>query len=409
MLKGPIRWVRGRPMTAVSLLIMVVAASIGIVVSERWTTQQLLQEGEAALAERDYAKARDKFRHYLDARPQDARARLLAARTSRRLKDFDEAIEQLKRCQDVGGDAEAVGVELALVDIQRGRDAPGNALRRRAQASDELGLGILEVVIQFDLDSTRLHQALEELNLYLTHRPDDLQALLGRGFVWERFLSFADAVNDYRRAVATHPNNETARIRLADALLIAGSPEDAMEQYKWLAGRWPDRVEVRFGLARCHRRLGRVEVARAILDILVAECPDHGEVHWERGQLELENDRPSEAESWLRRALAIIPHDRRVSYSLFQCMLALNRKKEAEEFQARVTKIDDDLQKIHEIREQVFRRPNDAALRCAGGLIFLRNGEKREGIRWLRMALNLDPTCEVARQELAKVGEAAPP
>lgn len=402
-MRGPIRWVCRRPVTSMSILILVAAVSVGTVVWQRWATRQLLHEGEEALTERDYAKARNCFNRYLDARPGDTRARLLAARVSRKLKDYNEAVKQLKRCQDDGGEAEAIGVELALIDIQRGKDAPGTALRRRAQMGDELGLTILEVVIQFDLDTSRLHQALEGLNLYLAHRPNDLQALLGRGFVWERFLYFADAVNDYRKAVAAHPNSELARLRLADALLIAGSPEDAMEHYQWLAERWPDRTEVRFGLARCKRRLGQVEEARAMLDALVADHPNSGEILWERGQLDLENDRPAEAESWLRRALAIIPHDRRVSYSLSQCMLALNRKEEAQQFQVRVAQIDADLRKLHEIREQVFRRPNDAALRCEGGLIFLRNGERREGIRWLQLALNLDPACETARMELAKI------
>lgn len=176
-----------------------------------------------------------------------------------------------------------------------------------------------------------------------------------------------------------------------------------MENYLWLAERWPDRLEVRFGIARCKRRLGQVEEARAMLDALITDRPNGGEILWERGQLDLENDRPADAEPWLRRALAIIPHDRRVNYSLSRCFLALNRHEEAQQFQFRVTQIDADLQKIHEIRENVFRRPNDAALRCEGGLLFLRNGERREGVRWLQMALSLDPTCEIARKELAKI------
>lgn len=406
---GAIKRIRSRTATVIAALLLVTAVVTGGVFWQRWSTEQLLHEGEEALAARDYAKARDRFNRYLDRRPRDTRVHILAARAARKLKAYDEASAHLARCRDEGATDEAIGFELALIDVQQGKDAPGTALRRRAQVGDEVGLAILEVVIQFDLDTSRLHQALEELNLYLVHRPDDLQALLGRGFVWERFLYYADALNDYRRAVSTHPDSELARLRLADNLLISGSPQEAMEQYQWLAERWPDRVEVRFGLARCKRRLGRTEEALSMLDALAAEHPCDGEILWERGQLDLENDRPAEAESWLRRALQIIPHDRRVSYSLSQCMSALNRKDESRRFQARVAEIDADLRKLHEIREQVFRKPNDAALRCEGGLIFIRNGERREGVRWLKMALSLDPACETARTELAKIQRSAQP
>jgi hypothetical protein len=35
-------------------------------------------------------------------------------------------------------------------------------------------------------------------------------------------------------------------------------------------------------------------------------------------------------------------------------------------------------------------------------LLFLRNGERREGLRWLRLALRLDPGCQEARKALAE-------
>ena len=100
---------------------------------------------------------------------------------------------------------------------------------------------------------------------------------MGRAFVWERFLSFADALEDYRRAVAAHPENERARLKLADTLLIAGTPAEALTHYQWLADRNPAHPPVRLGMARCHRRLGHPDEAVAILDGLLAEYPDHGE------------------------------------------------------------------------------------------------------------------------------------
>jgi tetratricopeptide (TPR) repeat protein len=388
-----------RPWTFALLLAAVLAAG-GFAVWRHWTGR-LLSQGEEALEGREYTRALEQLARYLSARPGDVRARLLAARAARRLRKYDEATEHLRRCERDGGDPATIAVEFALCEVQRGDASRVPELRRRALEEDDLALVILEVLIQYDIDTDRLSQALHELTIYLTHRPDDLQALLGRGKVWENFLYFADALVDYRKAVAAHPDNERARLKLADTLLIAGKPDEALEQYQWLARRWPDRPEVRFGLARCRRRLGEPEQARILLDGLLAEGTENGEMLWERGQLELEQGQQSVAEKWLRRAFQAAPHDRRVNYSLYVCLLGLERPEEAETFRLRVARIDADLLRMDQVRKEVMGRPDDAALRCEGGLLLLRNGERREGVRWLQTALRLDPNCESARRALA--------
>src|SRR5690348_9958316 len=321
-----------RPWSFVILLLALAALGTGGYAGWRWwAARQLLRQAEEALAGHEYGKARGQLARYLAWRPGDSRGRLLAARAARRLRQYDEARAHLRLCRQAGGTAEAIVVEYALIDVQQGEDGPVPELRERAaQADDDLALPILEVLVQYDLDTTRLRQAQHDLTLYLARRPDDLQALLGRGAVWEKLLSFADAQEDYRRAVAAHPDSELARLRLADALLISGTPAEALEHYEWLAARWPQRPEVRLGLARCHHRLGDPDEARRLLDALLAESPQHGEALWERGQLEMEAGRPAEAEPWLQRAVQALPFDRRVAYTLSRCLLELNRRQEAE-------------------------------------------------------------------------------
>src|SRR5262249_2203446 len=221
-------------------------------------------------------KAHALLARYLSLWPGDKRAHLLAARVARRLKQYDEAEEHLRRCRQEGG-SEAVALEHALLEVQRGREDSLAPLRQRALVGDELALLILEVLIQHDLDTYRLRMAQQDLALYLSRRPDDLQALLASGSVWERLLNFANACDDYSQAVTAHPDSEQARLRLADTLLIAGTPAESLEHYQWLAARGPDRPEVRLGLARCHRRLGDQQGALRLLDALLAEAPGNGE------------------------------------------------------------------------------------------------------------------------------------
>ncbi len=372
---------------------------LGFFAWRQWP-RQFLRQGEEALRAREYDKAREHLSRYLSHRPGDAHARLLAARAARHLREYYEAYEHLGRCREAGGDAEAVEVETALLAVERGEE-PDPGLRRRALEDDELALVILEVLIQHDLDAYRLRQALHGLTRYLRARPDDLQALLARGYVWERFLYFADALADYRKAVEAHPDSERARLKLAETLLIAGTPDEALEHFEWLAGRRAGQPEVQLGLARCRRRLGQGEEAARLLAPLLAREPPDGEALWERGQVELDRGRAPEAEEWLRKAVRASPHDRRIAHSLHRCLLALGRRDEAEKVGARVAEIDADLRRLDQVRQAVLERPDDAALRCEGGLLFLRNGERQEGIRWLRRALRLDPKCQAARDALA--------
>jgi tetratricopeptide (TPR) repeat protein len=392
-------------------LVVVAVLSVGVAagvawyfIHERRKTDQLLAEGEQAIAVRDYAQARELLNRYLTDRPDDSHARLLAARAARRERLYHEAREHLRRCRAEGSDPEAVDIEDSLLDVLSGDERPVAGLRERARQDDDLALVILEVLVQLDLDSYQLGSALDGFTRYLARRPDDLHALLGRAYVWERFLNFADALEDYRKAVAAHPENDRARLKLAETLLIAGTPEEALIHFRWVADRWPERPPVRLGLARCYRRLARPEEAAILLDSLLAEFPNHGETLWERGELELDRERPAAAEPFLRKAATQRPFDRRVQHAMSRCLAQLGREEEAKTFEARVKRLDGDLTRMSVLRDAVIKHPSDADLRCEGGLLFLRNGEREEGLRWLQLALRLDPNCEPARAALVAEG-----
>jgi len=363
-------------------------------------TAALLTEGEAALAARDYGPAREKLEALLAARPDHARARLLAARAARQQREFRAARDHLGALRAAGREAEAVALEEQLLDVRAGRFDAVPALRARAKGDDELALVALEVLIQHDLDTYQLASARTGFTRYLELRPTDQHALLGRAFVWERFMNFADALEDYRRAVAAHPDSARARLKFAETALLAGTPAEALAAFEWLAARDPQAPPVRLGLARCHRRLARPDEAKRLLDALLAEFPNQWEVLWERGELELEGGAPDAAEPLLRRAAAARPFDRRPHYALYRCLVRLDRAADAERVSARVKQLDADVSRINFLRDAVIQKPNDANLRAEGGVLFLRNGEREEGVRWLELALRLDPTCKPAREAL---------
>ena len=367
---------------------------------ERRRDAALLTEAKGLLDEREYAKASEVLEKYLQKRPGDLDARLLEVRAARQARSYRQAAEHLRICREKLGDTEPVSVEEALLEVARGNDAPLPGLRERAKQQDATALNILEVLVQKDLDTYQLGQALDGFTRYLEQRPGDLHALLGRGFVWERYMSFADAVEDYRRAVEAHPDNERARFKLAEGLLVVGTPKEALTQYQWLAEKKPGVPPVRLGMARCYRRLGEPDKAIGLLDGLLVEFPNHGETLWERGELAAEAGKPTEAEGYLRRAAEMKPWDRRVQYALARCLVSQGKAQEAAPVEARVKEIDADMARLGVIRAELLKQPGDARLRCEGGKLFLKHGEREEGSRWLQLALRLDPECPGAREAL---------
>ncbi|HSQ54302.1 MAG TPA: tetratricopeptide repeat protein, partial [Gemmata sp.] len=82
----------------------VLVGTAGAIVWFRARTSALLQEGQDALAARDYPRAKELLDRYLARRPQDLRARLLRARVARKLHEYSEAREHLRLCQEGGGE-----------------------------------------------------------------------------------------------------------------------------------------------------------------------------------------------------------------------------------------------------------------------------------------------------------------
>lgn len=386
-----------RPVVLVVLAALILTA--GLVAWWQWPAQ-FLRQGEVALRDHNYQEARTHLARYLSYRPDDCHARLLAARAARNLGEYYESLEHLRHCESSADDHEALTLEAALVAVARGQE-PDASLRQRAEVEDELALEILEVLIQYDIDNYRLREALHELTRYLKIRPNDLQARLARGFVWERFLFFADALEDYHLAVQSHPESEEARLKLAQTMLIAATPGEALTQYQWLADRHPDEPRAMLGLARCRRLLGDTEEAKRLLTSLQSRSPESGEVLWEMGQLHLDGGQAAEAEPLLRKAMEITPHDRRIAFSLSRCLLVQGKVDEAAKIEARVAEIDADLRRLDELRQAVMEDPRNAGLRIEGGMIFVRNGERQEGLRWLRLAVRLAPHSEEASRALA--------
>lgn len=360
-----------------------------------------LAAAEQALARHDYAAAYALVEDSLARRPDDPRLLLLAGRTARRAERFEQAAKHLNAYRRLKGENPSLTLEWSLLRLQQGDGSVEAYLRKRAEGGGPDALLIWEILSQYYLDGYRLFEARDCLDRYLEQRPDDVFALLGRGVIWERLLHFPEAVRDYRRAVQAEPDNELARFRLAENLTITGPSEEAAEQYEWLRRRRTEDAAVQLGLARAWRQMGRIEEARQLLDNILRRHPQRAAALTERGRLDREAGQLQQAADWLRRAVDLAPHDREALYNLWLCLKECGPEEEARQCYKRFERADADLKRLGFLAKEVLRQPRDPALRSEGGLLFLRNHQEEEGVRWLLQALRLDPEYRPAHQALA--------
>jgi predicted Zn-dependent protease len=89
-------------------------------------------------------------------------------------------------------------------------------------------------------------------------------------------------------------------------------------------------------------------------------------------------------------------------HNLCQCLRLRGKEEELHEYQVKLDRLHADLSRLGQLAIEVQRAPHDPALRCEGGIIFLRTGEEQEGVRWLNMALREAPGYGPAHQALAE-------
>ena len=405
MFQRVFRWLstrRLRPRLALALILLVpvLATAIGLGGANIWFERRITA-AEKALDRRDYDEAQRQLDRALRVRPNDARAHFLAGRTARRAGKIAPARQEFKRAKQLGYAEDRILLEHALLSFQEGDREPEQYLRRKVEIDDPDTLLILEVLIQEYLQAFQLWDAKRCCDQYLRKRPDDVQALLGRAYVWERLFYYANAVLDCRRAVEVDPGNDYARLRLAENLVVTGPASEAVEQFERLRHVRPDSDKVLLGLARARMQLAELKEARQVLDALLELQPEHAQALSELGKLMFAEGDAAGAAPFLRRALTEEPHDRQTLYNLVQCLDRLGRTDEAAAQREKLEQLDADMKGIALVTKEIQKRPNDPALRTEGGELYIRLGEETEGLRWFGMALKIDSRYRPAHQALA--------
>src|SRR5262249_49954161 len=157
---------------------------------------------ERALQTYDFSKARAHLLLCLDAWPKSPEVHFLLARTARRSGDYEEAKLRLAKCEEHGGIPENIELERLLQRAQRAELAGIEALLwtyvRRDHPDKTM---ILEAMTTGYMQTFRLPQAVETLNLWLEREPENVQALFWRGQAMDHLRRYSEARESYQRAV----------------------------------------------------------------------------------------------------------------------------------------------------------------------------------------------------------------
>jgi predicted Zn-dependent protease len=347
-------------------------------------------------------QAQDHLQACLAIRPREPRAFLLAARVAWRVGSFDVAEGWLERCEEQHNSEELV-LERVLLRAARGEvDEVGVFCRSRVEENHPSASLIREAVVTGLLQVYRLVEADKILREWLEREPDNTQALVLDGTLHELRLHLSDALACYRRVVELDPEHDEARLRMVNVLVQHSNGSEALPHVEYLRRRLPANAHVQVRQAQCQALLGLEDEARQTLDDLLRHQPHYGPALSERGKLALRAGDTALAEALLREAVVRDPSALDARYLLTQVLRRNDKEAEAQKESETLTRMEEDASRIQRIAtEEMQRRPNDPALMHEAGVISLRAGAPREGLRWLYRALEIDPKHVPTHQALA--------
>lgn len=336
---------------------LLIVVGVSVVIYRQFQESSEFDAIAAALERRDFAAARDLAGARLKRRPGDVETLLLAAQAARRGGDLDAASRYLDAAERTGEMAEAVLVERNLFELQTGRlDLAGRYLEV-AEANPEYPESplILEALVAGSLQRMDLRLAqrcVDNWNSRATRDSERTQSKIWSGEIALRRGDVDKAADYYRQVIAESPDNDLARLRLAE-LLSRTNPAEALKQLEILRPKRPNDRAVLLFTARSQRALGEHEQACELLHQILLKSPKDYDALLERGQLALELRQFDVAERRLSDAVRLYPERRDGNLALARCLQSVGRDEEARQYREKVAQIDAELDaRMRRLREQ---------------------------------------------------------
>ena len=340
---------------------------------------------------------------------------LLSSRAAWQSGDRTLAMAELRDARRAAGSTTPeLAFEWALLQAVDGNVSDvAEYLQQKADADPGVQRTVWEALTEGYLAVYRANDAFTIAQQWVSSYPDDLRALelRGQAAIQGRGRGLAVGADDLREVLKRDPTRTKARTILSITLLDLGYFDEAIPELERLAQDQPDQPDHRVRLARCLKMTNHPDEAVKLLDAVLAANPDHGLALRARGQFALSDLRLVEAETWLRRAAEVLPNDYQTQYLLYQALQQAGHTTEATEQLKRSETVKQQSTQLADLRtKRLAERPLDPALYTEMGSLLVKTGNTEQGLRWLDVALSLDPGFRPAHEALAvhfeKVGNA---
>jgi tetratricopeptide (TPR) repeat protein len=397
-------WRRPRRFFAVTALLVPICFGFGVLGLFLWADYHL-NAGRAALQHYHNTRAAEHLQACLWAFPHRAEALLLLARAARRANRFEDAEEFLDRYEVVRGPHdEALILERVLLQAHRGQVERVRAFCfQRIETNHPDASLVFEAVASGFIRMFRMRDAKDCLLRWLDREPDNTQALLMRGIIYELRDAQEDALNCFRRVIELDPEHDEARLRMTGTLLgRLHRGKEALPHLQYLGESLPNNLLVKVRLAQCYDQMNQRPEAVRLLDEVLAREPTHSTALALRGAIAFHDNKLIEAEHYLCLAVENDPSNLEPRNQLFITLTKLGKETEASEAQTRLEEVKADLEELQKIMHvKMQAAPQNPKLHYDAGMIALRSGQVAEGLRWLQSAIEVDPTYAPAHQVLA--------
>jgi tetratricopeptide (TPR) repeat protein len=327
----------------------------------------------------------------LDSDGANADVALQLVRAHRRLGDLQAAGDLINVAAKLGADGEQLGLERKLLSVQAGQIRGfDKEFTKLIVDSPDNGPDILQAYVLGLFANLRTDEAFGLLSGWQQSSPSDslphfLEAYLLHGI--NRLQPAADA---YRKGLQLAPYMTLMRRRLAQVLYESGEYKAALIELDICVAQG-DLIESHALIARCAHAENDFVKAMAELKVVLDTDPNHLDGRRLRGQIHLSNNELPDALEDLEFVVQRNPDDLVATEALARTLQGLGRSVEARKRFDEVSSATKEQAEIGRLIHRVFDEPQNAELRFEIGDLLLKSGSLREGAKWLRTVLEIDP------------------
>jgi Flp pilus assembly protein TadD len=204
---------------------------------------------------------------------------------------------------------------------------------------------------------------------------------------WRQVGTWRNAYELFSHAVAVDGRNALTRMGFAQELALRGRDAEAIDQYRIAIALRPNALFAHQHLAECLERTGKLGEAAKEFGAMLRIDSQNAEAELGLGVILLQENDPARAAKALGRAVAEAPDDPRMRATLGLALTRLEREEEAEAAFGEALRLD----------------PDNVIAHKGIAVVLAARGRTDEAIAHLRRALALDPRQADARENLDRL------